>query len=240
MLSDLIAELQPVLLAPSAATAGERFFATMQELGASYCQVRLYQRPDAPLTSNNHFAAGGRVFVEAPAAWAASEACRYICFEQNPLLEPVRENRTAYAFSDYAPHGDRDFGRYWDAMAEARIGDALCATSYGANGVIASLHLGFVDRDLAERRFAVQMAGLMLTERLLGFAPPVKRGDHPLTTRERDALAYVAEGKTDWEIGTIMGVAEATARFHVDNGRKKLRAVNRAHAVAKLAARRLI
>ena len=42
----------------------------------------------------------------------------------------------------------------------------------------------------------------------------------------------MAEGKTDWEIGTIMGVSEATARFHVDNARRKLGAVNRAQAVA--------
>ncbi|MBA3897322.1 MAG: hypothetical protein H0X36_09375 [Sphingomonadaceae bacterium] len=37
-------------------------------------------------------------------------------------------------------------------------------------------------------------------------------------------------------MATILGISEATARFHVDNARKKLGAVNRAHAVAKLLA----
>jgi DNA-binding CsgD family transcriptional regulator len=55
-----------------------------------------------------------------------------------------------------------------------------------------------------------------------------------LTARERDALAWVAEGKSDWEIATILGLSETTVRFHVDNARKKLGAVNRAQAVARM------
>lgn len=55
-----------------------------------------------------------------------------------------------------------------------------------------------------------------------------------LTARERDALSWVAEGKSDWEIAVILGLSETTVRFHVDNARKKLGAVNRAQAVARL------
>ncbi|MEW5686146.1 MAG: helix-turn-helix domain-containing protein [Pseudomonadota bacterium] len=55
-----------------------------------------------------------------------------------------------------------------------------------------------------------------------------------LTPREQDALSWVAEGKSDWEISVILGLSEATVRFHVDNARRKLGAVNRAHAVARL------
>ncbi|MBL8772352.1 MAG: helix-turn-helix domain-containing protein [Phenylobacterium sp.] len=57
-----------------------------------------------------------------------------------------------------------------------------------------------------------------------------------LTLRERDALQWVAAGKSDWEIGMILGVSPTTVRFHVDNARRKLGAVNRAHAVALLLA----
>uniref|UniRef100_UPI0025DF53BB helix-turn-helix transcriptional regulator n=1 Tax=uncultured Phenylobacterium sp. TaxID=349273 RepID=UPI0025DF53BB len=55
-----------------------------------------------------------------------------------------------------------------------------------------------------------------------------------LTARERDALSWVAEGKSDWEIAVILGLSETTVRFHVDNARRKLGAVNRAQAVARL------
>ena len=55
-----------------------------------------------------------------------------------------------------------------------------------------------------------------------------------LTVRERDALTWVAAGKSDWEIAAILGLSQTTVRFHVDNARKKLGAVNRAQVVALL------
>lgn len=55
----------------------------------------------------------------------------------------------------------------------------------------------------------------------------------PLTRRERDVLSFLSEGKTDWEISRILGVAESTARFHADNARRKLGASNRTQAVAR-------
>ncbi|WP_337187604.1 helix-turn-helix transcriptional regulator [Phenylobacterium sp.] len=67
-------------------------------------------------------------------------------------------------------------------------------------------------------------------------AESVADDDPRLTSRERDALTWVAEGKSDWEIGVILGLSETTVRFHVDNARRKLGAVNRVHAVAKLLA----
>ena len=84
------------------------------------------------------------------------------------------------------------------------------------------------------------MAGLMLTERLMTLAEPATVDEVHLTDRERDSLGWVAEGKSDWEIAMILGLAESTVRFHVDNARKKLGAVNRAQAVARLAAARLL
>jgi len=57
-----------------------------------------------------------------------------------------------------------------------------------------------------------------------------------LTPRERSALSWVAEGKSDWEISVILGLSAATVRFHVDNARRKLGAVTRAQAVALLIA----
>lgn len=240
MLSRVMAQAEGAFGATTPEEASARFFDAAKAFGACYLQTRLYRRPDGPLTSSGHYAAGGFVARIAPASWPHSEAFNYVCFQCNPLLAAIRENRTRYRFSDFAPHGDRNFGAYWEAMGEAGIADALCATSYGAGGAIASLHLGISHRDLpADEGMAVQLAGLVLTEKLMSFSP-YAAGRPPLTTRERDALALVAEGKTDWEISVILGISEATARFHVDNARKKLGAVTRAQAVARLIAARLV
>jgi len=242
MLARVMDCAEGVLAATSAEEASRRLFAAMAPLGASYLQSRVYRRPADRLTNERHLAAGGIVTRIAPADWGLdSAACRYICLECNPLLTPIREGRTSYRFSDFAPHADRGYGRYWEAMSEARIADAQCATSYGAGGKIASLHLGFANRTIAEEDSAVvRLAGLILTERLMQLCDPPEQAALHLTARERDSLALVAEGKTDWEISVILGVSEATARFHVDNGRRKLGATTRAHAVARLVNRRLI
>lgn len=89
-----------------------------------------------------------------------------------------------------------------------------------------------MDEDPTE---SLQLAGLVLTETLLRFAEPAN--DAPrLTPCERDVLTWVAEGKSDWEVATILGVSEPTVRFHLDNARKKLGAVNRVQATARFVA----
>ncbi len=241
MLSQIMARAEPALGADSPGEASALFFKAFQSLGATYLQTRLYRRPAATLTSASHWAAGGVVARIAAKGWEGSAGFDYICFECNPLLAAIREGRTSYRISDFAPRGDPAFADYWDAFSEANICDALCATSYGPDAMIASLHLGFGEAELepAQSR-AIQLAGLVLTERLLSFAGAPPATSARLTARERDSLALVADGKTDWEISVILGISEPTARFHVDNGRRKLGAVTRAQAVARLVNQRLI
>ncbi|WP_066530032.1 helix-turn-helix transcriptional regulator [Erythrobacter sp. CCH5-A1] len=232
-----MADLMPVLTAsdPKAATA--RFREQVLARGASYFQARAYSRPVGRLTSQRHYAAGGVIERHAVPGWEGSASFNFICFDKNPLLRPIREGRTRYRFSDFAPHRDRRFGDYWEALSEARIGEALCATSYGPAGRIASVHIGFAEGapppDCAR---AVHRAALLFTDHLVDLARPAPETPPPaLTPREADCLAYVAEGKTDWEIAVILSLSEATVRFHIDNARAKLDAATRAHAVAKWA-----
>ena len=53
-----------------------------------------------------------------------------------------------------------------------------------------------------------------------------------LTPRERDCLAFVAEGHRTAEIAHRLGIAETTAEFHIANARRRLGARTRDHAVA--------
>jgi LuxR family quorum sensing-dependent transcriptional regulator len=53
-----------------------------------------------------------------------------------------------------------------------------------------------------------------------------------LTPREREVLAWVAQGKSAWEIGEILEIAKRTVDEHAQTAVRKLGAVNRTHAVA--------
>lgn len=54
-----------------------------------------------------------------------------------------------------------------------------------------------------------------------------------LTPRELDCLRWTMEGKTAWEVGTILGISERTAVLHLNNGMHKLGCANKHQAVLK-------
>ena len=54
-----------------------------------------------------------------------------------------------------------------------------------------------------------------------------------LSKRQQEVLQWAAVGKTDWEIGMILGISESAVKFHFEIARKKLNATNRTHAVAR-------
>lgn len=54
-----------------------------------------------------------------------------------------------------------------------------------------------------------------------------------LTRRELEALRWTMEGKTAWEVGKILGIAEQTAVRHLFNATRKLECVNKHQAVLK-------
>ncbi|HEX8166316.1 MAG TPA: autoinducer binding domain-containing protein [Beijerinckiaceae bacterium] len=63
-------------------------------------------------------------------------------------------------------------------------------------------------------------------------AAPSDKADAPLLTgRELECLKWVKDGKTNWEIGKILSIAERTVEFHLTNVMQKLGASNRIMAV---------
>ncbi len=61
--------------------------------------------------------------------------------------------------------------------------------------------------------------------------------DFNLSARESEILAWVALGKTNPEIGSILGISTFTVKNHVQRILKKLDVTNRTQAVGKTTAR---
>lgn len=53
------------------------------------------------------------------------------------------------------------------------------------------------------------------------------------TAREQECLSWAAAGKSDIEIGIILGISYATVRFHLSNASKKIGGRTRGQAIAK-------
>lgn len=54
-----------------------------------------------------------------------------------------------------------------------------------------------------------------------------------LTPRELECLRWTMEGKTAWEVGTILGITERTAVLHINNAMHKLDCTSKHQAVLK-------
>jgi len=64
--------------------------------------------------------------------------------------------------------------------------------------------------------------------------PTTPAADVPsLTPRELEALRWTMDGKTAWEVGSILGISERTAVLHLNNAMRKLGCVNKHQAVLK-------
>jgi LuxR family quorum sensing-dependent transcriptional regulator len=80
---------------------------------------------------------------------------------------------------------------------------------------------------------ALQIVGLCTYNRFRALTKPPTPARRVLTDSEREALRWVAIGKTDVDIGNILNISERTARAHVSNAVHKLKAANRASAIAE-------
>lgn len=139
----------------------------------------------------------------------------------------------------------------WDALGPKALANrVMCeASDFGLRlGVSAPIHgpraelgvLSFATADSLGRERT--RAALPLTQLLAGYVHEalgrvLRREEvnlpRPLTPRERECLLWVAEGKTSWEIGLILGTSERTVNFHLTNAASKLGVSSRQHAVAK-------
>lgn len=72
-------------------------------------------------------------------------------------------------------------------------------------------------------------AALRVTTHRQNQLSPIAR----LTPREIECLQWAAAGKTDWEISSILSIAERTAHTHIEQAKKKLGVHTRVQAVVK-------
>ena len=83
-------------------------------------------------------------------------------------------------------------------------------------------------------RDALQMASLFAHQRCrdLGGLSEASSAPTPLTPREVECLRWVLKGKSDTDIGKILGISHTTAHFHIERAKKKLGVKTRTQAAA--------
>ncbi|MEN3951670.1 LuxR C-terminal-related transcriptional regulator [Iodidimonas sp. SYSU 1G8] len=135
--------------------------------------------------------------------------------------------------------------RQWHLTPERHIAGGITIPVHMPLGRVSSM--GWVAREevrpfeevLARYSIELRLVALLFLESVFDQrsevnvpAPAMTAGDTGLSEREVECLSWVALGKTDSEIATIIERSVPTVRFHLENAMKKLNVHNRTQAAA--------
>jgi LuxR family quorum sensing-dependent transcriptional regulator len=162
----------------------------------------------------------------------------------DPVVYQLLATRIPFRWRDVRRIAPAKGAEVMDVAGEFRLRDGLGIALFARDGhtigvTIAGEQFALDDRE----RSCLHLAAIYFQarlEQLRAKEPRPKRTEYGLTTRELDCLSWMMLGKTDWEIGEILCISEETVHRHVKSVLKKLRAMNRAQAVAIGIVNRLI
>ena len=159
---------------------------------------------------------------------------------RDPVMQHCRRQSVPIIW-DQQTYTGQGVGELWEEQAQ-----------FGLNtGIAMALHLPEgrhfvlgVDRDKPLPADAAELQRVVADLQLFAvhaqeaavrlLLPEQMQPERPaLTPRELEALHWTMEGKTAWEVGTILGISERTAVLHVNNAMHKLGCVSKHAAVLK-------
>lgn len=111
---------------------------------------------------------------------------------------------------------------------------------HGPYGFVARVALAGRKFDLsAKTKPAIHIITLYAFDQIHQLVAAKSEKNPPLTPREREVLAWSAQGNSAWEIGEILNLAKRTVDEHAKRAMRKLGARTRTQAVAIAIRKRL-
>lgn len=169
-----------------------------------------------------------------PAGWLQhySEANFHL---HDPIVRFTRRQARAFLWSEAPIAADNAIGRTMMRIAASdyRLRAGLCVPIHGLAGYQASISFAGADiDDRIEAQAAMEMIAVYAVNCCNQLRTEVT-ARRLLTAREREVMAWVAAGKTAWDIGCILVISEDTVNKLVASAMRRLNACNRPQAVAE-------
>ncbi|HEV7878760.1 LuxR family transcriptional regulator [Bradyrhizobium sp.] len=156
-------------------------------------------------------------------------------YAHDPVAASIRIRTEAFRWADVAIPLDDPLAQ--DVMtissSEYHMRHGFCVPIHGLSGYQAGLSFaGYDVEDAKEANAALQLIGIYAFSRLASLKSAAK--EHGiLTEREREVVRWTAAGKTAWDTGGILNIAEDTVNKHIASAMRKLNVYSRAQAVAE-------
>ena len=157
---------------------------------------------------------------------------------QDPTVSHCQTNSEPLVWSEKMySDGSREL---WEESHKYGVGHGVSIPVHERVGVKSMFNLAR-DQSIVKdpRELEVMLAGARVLASSAHFAATklivpglLDARDPRLTRRERECLIWAAKGKTAFEIGMILNIAETTAVFHLNNVVRKFNVANRTQAIA--------
>ena len=171
--------------------------------------------------------------------WSQEWLDRY--FDNNYLyLDPVIENAiaspAAFSWEQLERVGSLEPAQR-KILNEARefgIKSGFTVPIFEGNGYLAVASFGCIEDEVPKKVYlALQLATLYFHAKLMTFRVPSRQRDVFLSKRERECLHWAAAGKSDWEIGEILTIAQSTVHTHIEKAKRRYGVPTRVQAVVR-------
>jgi len=157
----------------------------------------------------------------------------------DPTIETARFGTFPTTWSTFRERANRKSPglRVLDAAAAGGWPEGVVIPIHGPRGYRGAVTVaGARVRLSPSDRATLHLAALYLHERLRNLLQPeslVERQDLPrLTDGEVACIEWLIAGKSDWEIGEILGIAESTAHYRLERAKSKFGVKTRAQLTA--------
>lgn len=209
--------------------------------------IRLLIPFDFAVCGTAHFAGGGAidafdiVNINYPAEWLAI----YLAKGYHRVDPVIREHLGSFALQYWG-----DSFRKWtapeDFLSSASDFGLVHGYSHGARGPGGQGSIfSFSGKKLSRREGRTEAVISVLVPHLHNALNRIGKAPETVTMpsispREREVLNWLKGGKTNADIGTIMGISENTVKYHLKSIMQKLDTASRAQTVAVATARGII
>lgn len=160
----------------------------------------------------------------------------------DPVVKCALRSKKPFRWSTAYQHASRLGRKVMDVARDYTVEDGFMFPMYSFDSVPGGVSIGGKTFDVSPDEirsidFVAQHCYFRL-ERLLGPFP--YQIEVELSPLELESVQFAASGKSNWEIGVILGVPESAVKDALKRANRKLGTVNRAHAVASAIAKNLI
>lgn len=222
--------VQSLQRAPSILKVMELLRGSTERHGYQFFLCSAPPAPNDPMTTNPI------LFEEWPEEWKRRYVDRRY-FAHDPMLNELQRTADPFLWSEAQARrtASAPGRRIMGEAAELGMTEGYVVPIYGIGGQLHAITM----TGKAPRRDALARAELHLIS-IYAYARAKQlkgrdSGQQAATVgrREREALQWAAAGKTDWEIGELLGISESAAHKRIESAKRKFGVATRVQAIVE-------